>query len=357
MVSESLDLEVSNTRFQTTWLSPTYKCNNGCWWCYAGGSSPDKEMPIERVNEILKLLNKLGAKRLILVGGEPTVYSELEDLLSTATGLGISTGMVTNGRKLSDYKFTKSLKDKGISGIGITILGSEDIHDRLTKVNGSYRETIEGIMKCKELGIDVTTNTVITEHNKDDLTYILELSDSLGIRRCFFNVCSDDISNPHDYSLSPLRAVEIVSDFLLKNESHHSKIRIVTPMAICNFEDHADDFLKKGLIGGSCGAFYGNIFAIDYNGDVLPCPHFTGFPIFNLFESMKLMGAAEFREIFLGRGNAGESFRSKLWHYPSTSCVDSDKYGESCLGGCPIQWFKYNPEENIKGGKKNGKFS
>ena len=348
------DLTTQGNSFSTAWIAPTYNCNNKCLWCYAGGSHKEKEMPIEKAHKLVKLLKELKVQRLTLIGGEPTTYQKLEEIIEHASGEGIQTGMVTNGIKLSNLQFTKRMKESGVKGVGITILGTEEIHDKITQVNGSYKQTIKGLINCKKNGIDVTTNTVISEYNQHALDNIIELAQKLDIRKTFFNICSDCIvDQENSYSLSPLKASDITKDFLLRNREHHELISIVTPLPLCNFEEHAEEFLRKGLVKGSCAAFYGDMFAIDYNGDVLPCPHFTGFPFFNIFKSETGLGPEEFKTKFFSKDSIAEKFRDKLWHYPSKKCINSEKYGKICTAGCPIQWLNYNPELNIKGGEKN----
>ena len=45
------------------------------------------------------------------------------------------------------------------------------------------------------------------------------------------------------------------------------------------------DYMKKDrAVTGRCQIVPGNTFVLDYNGDVLPCTHFSGFSFFNILD-------------------------------------------------------------------------
>lgn len=93
--------------------------------------------------------------------------------------------------------------------------------------------------------------------------------------------------------------------------------------------------------------FYGTNFVIDYNGDILPCVHFTDKPLFNILEE-GISNADDFLKKYNALNGTPREFRDKLWMYPSEKCISDPLFGK-CLGGCPIFWFNHDPGEQIKG--------
>lgn len=343
-------------KFSVAWLSLTYKCNNRCGWCYASSNLPqeDKELPRNKISPILHLLKDLGVKRTILIGGEPTIYSYLEKVLEEHKAHRLPTGMVTNGRKLAKKEFSKMLKENGINSLTVSIEGYDvPSHDEVTQVSGSYKESINGIYTATNEGIKVSTNTVITRGNYSDLEKISKSLIVLPIEHLGFNVCgpcfgSTDNSNILNPSLAA-KAFQDTYDFIQSNSN--KKVKLVTPMPLCFFdEEHRMEFKNKRIVrGGPCQLASGSNFVIDYNGDVIPCTHLTGYPLFNLYKkNEELYSKEEFLESVNDLKGIPHNFRELMSKNASEKCDDGN-CNEPCSGGCPLVWSIFDPAKEIKG--------
>ena len=93
---------------------------------------------------------------------------------------------------------------------------------------------------------------------------------------------------------------------------------------------------------------HGKNFAIEYNGNVIPCTHFAGFPLFNIFKNGSILNAREFIAEY--NGEMAIELRRRMGFYPSKKC-DSGLCSEPCSGGCPLLWKGYDPEMEIPGVK------
>ncbi|MCX6721236.1 MAG: radical SAM protein, partial [Candidatus Staskawiczbacteria bacterium] len=124
------------------WLSPSYRCNNRCRWCYVGGMlSRAPEASLEEVKSYIDKMVQTGAKRCILVGGEPSFYPSILDVIAYATSKGVDIRMMSNGRKLASYDFVLELKRAGLTYCSVSLEGPEKIHDETTRVPGSFQES------------------------------------------------------------------------------------------------------------------------------------------------------------------------------------------------------------------------
>ena len=121
---------------------------------------------------------------------------------------------------------------------------------------------------------------------------------------------------------------------------------LLTPTAKCLFDPKTLEELKKDecLANSPCQLTSGNNFVIDWNGDVVPCTHLTGYPMFNIFNDSKTMNRDEF--IMNMNSPDAKQFRSKVNRYAIEECSSCD---ERCSGGCPLYWMKYNPNDIIPG--------
>jgi len=343
--------------FATAWWVLTYSCNNRCSWCYAGsGLLSGKHLDPDLIDPTLSLISSLKFKKLILIGGEPTVYRKLEKVISCAKERGLNIGIVTNGRRISDRDYLLKLKQSGLDHLTISLEGaSSQVHDLMSGIPGSFEEVRRGLDNCLEERIPVTTETTISEFNRDYLDELLKLLKTKGFKEAGFNVCTPCVYKEGDNVglIAPHKAGKIVSDLYLSGKSIGIDVRLISPLPICTLDSGvAKEMLEKKLLNNVCMMFFGQNLVIDYNGDVLPCVHFSGYPLLNINKEGKTMTRDEFLSIYNKREGIPQRFREQLWVYPNERCIDDELFGTKCVGGCPIFWLKYDPREEIRGLEK-----
>jgi len=341
-------------KFKASWMAITYSCNNNCRWCYVGDNLNNKktEMQLEDVKKFSKLLSELNVPKAILIGGEPTTHPDLLEIVEILADRGLNTYLVTNGRKLSDKGFVMDLKNAGLKKVTISIEGAdENTHDFNTSIKGSFRETILGFQNCLDLDLGVYNETTISNSNKENLEGIVDLLYDIGLKEVAFNVCTPCLSRlkKSQDTVSPIEGAKIIERLYLYGKERNISVRSITPLPYCNFDNKISDEMKeKGLLALTCQIFYGDGFVIDHNGDILPCVHFTGYPLFNIKKGKGIINKDTFLEVYNNKSENSYKFRKALWKYPSIKCEKDDLWGK-CFGGCPIFWVKYDPDNNIRG--------
>jgi MoaA/NifB/PqqE/SkfB family radical SAM enzyme len=80
------------------YLKPTARCNLRCDCCsrWQSDDGPTEEITLDDIRLLLHKFRKAGCSVLTLWGGEPTLRSDLSEILSTAKALGFRTAMCTN---------------------------------------------------------------------------------------------------------------------------------------------------------------------------------------------------------------------------------------------------------------------
>ena len=346
------EFNLRENQFGTVWLALTYGCNNRCKWCYASSNLPEfrgQELDPEREDGIINLLDGLGIKDVKLVGGEPTVYHNLLPFIGKLSLKGIEATLVTNGRMISDPRFLKSLWGAGLRYVSFSIEGYDGIsHDNETCVDGSFDEAIKGLDNTIALGMKVATNTTITSENQGDLEKIVDFL-STKSEIVTFNICEpwfQTYSNSKSV-LSPIEGAQAFERAYRYAVSKGIKIKLTTPLPVCNFSDDIREEMQlDGAIGGVCSIVSGQNFVVDYNGDILPCTLFSGFPLFNIFNDEGVIDPVKFLSRYNSR-EGGQELREKIRHFPSRKCTDG--CNNFCGGGCPIFWASYDPDNQIKG--------
>jgi MoaA/NifB/PqqE/SkfB family radical SAM enzyme len=161
-----------------------YTCNSYCRFCNQGdarerlGDRPASDVE----SDILEAADR-GVKTLVLAGGEATLREEIHGWVRTARMAGMTNVVIqSNGRMLAYSEFTRELIDAGARVFAIALHGAtEACHDYHTRSPGSFRQTIKGIRRVRELGAKVIVNTVITRSNFRHLSEIVGLCHRLGV--------------------------------------------------------------------------------------------------------------------------------------------------------------------------------
>ena len=344
------------TKFNTVWFPLQYECNNKCSWCYAPSeitSSKDKRFDDKKENELIDLVDGLHTKKIILIGGEPSIYPNLERIIKKISNKGIKVSMVTNGRKLSDYSFVQKIGDAGLISLTVSIEGSNHlVHDSITKIQGSFYQTLKGINNSIKYGFPTCTETTICKENEEDLENIVRLLEEKDLSYRLFNICGPCVSNlENSNSISLLNGAKMFER--IYQSAKKKNVRLVTPVPICDFnQDTYNNMKKNKAISYGCHILFGTNFVLDANGDVLPCVHFSNYPIFNVYNNGEVISPEKFQELWENPEETNQKFRKILRRYPSKKCSEGNCWNP-CTGGCSVFWLKYNPEKEIRGLKQN----
>jgi MoaA/NifB/PqqE/SkfB family radical SAM enzyme len=161
-----------------------FVCNNHCRFCVQGNKReffPNRNT--EEIKHILRDCCLESAEGVVFTGGEPTIREDIVELVKYAKSLGFKIIQIqTNGRMFSYMDFCKKMIDAGATEFSPAIHGpNEKIHDFLTSVKGSFKETIKGIENLEKIRQFVLTNTVITSYNYRYLPNIAKLLVDLGV--------------------------------------------------------------------------------------------------------------------------------------------------------------------------------
>jgi len=344
-------MEVS--RIPTVWLPITYRCNNRCEWCYAKNEiSKTRDLTNENESLFLDFLSDLGVGKIVLIGGEPTLYKNIFRLIKESTQRNIAVGMVSNGRKLANYDFCKELKDSGIYSTTISIEGSnESLHDKITGVKGSFKQSLSGLENLIKTGIFASTETVMNKDNEQDLENIVFLTEQYNLKQSAYSICGPCIAEEGDseFSISLNEGAKLF-ERVFKKAKYKERTKLITSATICSFDSEIYQEMKKHrAVSRGCHIMIGSRFVLEPNGNIIPCVHFAGLPLMNVFKDGKIRSAENFLIEYNLTNGINLKFRKMLAQYPSSKCKEDGCWGMNCSGGCPIFWSQYNPTKEIKG--------
>ncbi len=168
----------------------TRRCNLKCVHCYAHAKNIpfDNELSTTEGKFLIDDLAEFGVPVILFSGGEPLVRKDLPELADYAVKKGMRAVISTNGTLITPQT-ARTLKDIGLSYVGISLDGMEEINDRFRGVKGAFRSALEGIENCKKAGIKVGLRFTINKSNDGQISEIFKLLEEMDIpRACFYHL-------------------------------------------------------------------------------------------------------------------------------------------------------------------------
>ena len=139
----------------------TYRVSSGTESAVAPNERVTRELSTEEWNTVLDTISNAGVPHVIFTGGEPTLRNDLPDLIGKTEQIGVVCGLLTDGRRLTDKKYLKSLLASGLDHI--MLLADEDSQD--------FWQALKLLMPAD---IAVTVHATLTKANQSGFSALLE---------------------------------------------------------------------------------------------------------------------------------------------------------------------------------------
>jgi MoaA/NifB/PqqE/SkfB family radical SAM enzyme len=131
---------------------------------------------------VLDRVWQVSIPHVCFTGGEATMREDLVELVAYAEGLGLVTGLLTNGRRLSDAAYVQALIAAGLDHVQITLESHDEaVHDSMQGVSGAWRETVQGVRNAVAASLYTITNTTLTRENVAEIERTVTFIASLGM--------------------------------------------------------------------------------------------------------------------------------------------------------------------------------
>jgi MoaA/NifB/PqqE/SkfB family radical SAM enzyme len=158
-------------------LKTGFSCNNNCLFCVQAHKKKFGNKNFDELASFMEESANEGFEGIVFTGGEPTIRPDIVDLVKLAKKLGFKSIQIqTNGRRFAYPDFCREMIDAGANEFSPALHGHiPALHDYLTRADGSFKQTVMGIMNLKKMGQLVLTNTVITKSNFRHLPQIAKL--------------------------------------------------------------------------------------------------------------------------------------------------------------------------------------
>jgi len=178
-------MTAQNQNLNFLWLELTNKCNLSCQHCYAD-SSPKiplySKMKYEDWCSAIKQAYEMNCTAIQFIGGEPTIYPKLNELIEYSNSIGVNfIEVYTNGISIKNEQF-ETFKKYNVSLAFSFYSHISENHDKVTNLKGSQLRTLVSIERARELGLNIRVGIIETEHNKNEIQETYTYVKNLGIK-------------------------------------------------------------------------------------------------------------------------------------------------------------------------------
>ncbi|APJ02755.1 radical SAM/SPASM domain-containing protein [Silvanigrella aquatica] len=171
-------------------LNLTWRCNQKCSFCYNG----DRENPVnshllctkiqelstEEIDDYLGQMKDAGTFFISLIGGEPLLRKDLDQILNITDKYQFAIDIITNGTLLTPQKVAM-LKEHNIQQVFIPFFGStSEMHNKFVKTENAFEKAVKGLKLLKEAGIRVGARSFITRNNFFQWEEVREMIYNMG---------------------------------------------------------------------------------------------------------------------------------------------------------------------------------
>lgn len=210
--NDKLGAMVSNNLYLSIVATNSCQCN--CPYCINSLTDKTLHLPFEKAKvNIKKAIDEFSIKEAVILGGEPTLYPHLFELIDFLKKSGLRKfGLTTNGIRLKDHEFFVKLIKSGINFINISFHkpGEFLTWEELTSIRRDF-------FKYRSEGQKMRINTNVWKGNHDDLN---SLSKFVG-QIC--NLCDEirisNIIRKDSFSVNP-NAVDEAAPMYMEDKEY-----------------------------------------------------------------------------------------------------------------------------------------
>lgn len=163
----------------------THRCPLQCAYC----SNPvellkaNREMDTDGWISLFEQAADLGVLQVHLSGGEPTLRTDLAELVRCLAGRGVYTNLITAGVGIAEGRI-EALADAGLDHIQLSFQGAfSATTEKIGNSSGAHEKKIDTARRVRAMGLPLTINAPIHRHNMSEVPDFIELALDLGAER------------------------------------------------------------------------------------------------------------------------------------------------------------------------------
>ena len=181
-LAEYVDDLQCNPELRYLFFELTDACNMACLHCGSNASPNNRSyLSFESVSKVLtSVSNRYDARKIMvcLTGGEPLLHPDFFEIVSLSHKLGFKCGITTNGYRI-DEETALRMHKSGVQSVGISIDGTEQMHDWFRNVRGAYRRAFNAVKNLASASDGAMSLQVTTVIHKQNISTLDEIYDEV----------------------------------------------------------------------------------------------------------------------------------------------------------------------------------
>jgi Y-X(10)_GDL-associated radical SAM protein len=255
----------------------TLACNLRCQHC---GSRAGKRRPGElstpEALEVVESLARLGTREVTLIGGEAYLRKDWTDIVRAVTGHGMYCAIQTGGWAFTPKRLEEGMA-AGLRGVGVSIDGDRELHDRVRGVAGAWDNALSVLRRARDAGVNRSVNTQIGAETIPHLRELMHTVIDAGAQQwqIQLTVAMGNAVDHPELLLQPYRLRELMP--LLADLCDEGARRNFTMIVGNNvgyygpYEHRLRAVLDEGVHWGGCSAGQ-TVIGLEADGTVKGCP-------------------------------------------------------------------------------------
>ncbi|MBI4702859.1 MAG: radical SAM protein [Deltaproteobacteria bacterium] len=318
----------------------TLRCDQACAHCGSrAGRQRERELSTIEARELGRALREQGCREVALSGGEAYLREDLPEIVTFLKDQGMRVALQTGGRGLTSQK-ARSLAAAGLDAVGVSVDGTEPVHDQLRGGPGSHAAALRALDAAGEAGLAVTANTQVNRLNQPELPAIAAELRAHGAMAWLLmpTVPMGHAADRPEWILAPWQIVEVIDTLAEIQLAAARTYAGGPPFDVC-----ASDAL--GYFGRHEQALRSRPGGDDayWNG----CP--AGKNIIGIESDGTIKACASLPTAAYAAGNVRERSLEQIWKQPGPMSFARERlveelwgfcrtcyFAEHCLGGCSL---------------------
>ncbi len=316
------------------------KCNFSCPYCYVNSETSLKnELTLDEIKNTVLQAKDLGAKKIILLGGEPTLYPHYREVIRFLREHELEIEMFTNGSRITE-EAAEMLFQHEVRVVLKMNTFDEELQDKLSGIKGAYKIIHTAFNNLKKAGYpseksEMAISTVICKQNLHELEKLWQWSRDQNILPYFEMITPQENAKQNEWL------------FVEPDEVHG----LFQRLSDIDREKYGNTwFPQPPLVGNSCLRHQFSCL-VNSQGDVMPCVG-VAISVGNIRKN-KLADIIKESEVIRNLRNYGEFLKG-----PCRSCEKAE-YCYGCRGTAfqltgdylssdPLCWKNYKQDKPLK---------
>ena len=162
-------------------LELTWQCNLNCFYCVNDRENHGMALSLVQYRTLFEDLARMQTLFLMLTGGEPMLHPHFFEIGRMTREFGFVVRVRTNGHALFPRNVDRLQKEVDPYLVEVSLHGaSAEVHDRQTRVPGSFDRLIRHLRHTQSAGLRCRTVATPTAWNQHQIEAMIALGDELG---------------------------------------------------------------------------------------------------------------------------------------------------------------------------------